>query len=856
MVSISVKSIQSKVVDSITGSANKYLDAFSTVITDDCTKLGKQNSIFDFLSKAGGLSRISSGLKDVFSKGLVDALANSPLRQMAEDALAENINRYSRTLVQNALNIIPEKLTRTLKDLRSVTFNAVYATIAFQNNMPLFFTMKIAEECVEAIRDKRHTLICLKGSVIKLHNALMKLTGSGPFFNEYLKQLRKALAQIDQAEKELTSVQSNFYVNGVFIKRKFEDAKELLDAAFVNILPPASTSPEKPDQNLLTALLAGLQHAPTFQQQLTQLMTIPKFVMEMLGSYDLYVVKVLKVNTLLTGFLSSIQGMEELVHGKMGEIVIDRLSTARAGLRDIIGSMGKQINGGSDLIYTYKDGFIPNASLTSSKAIEWGVRVKTIRVLLDSIDPSAVETIQLSNAGLVAYNVAVESLGYLNNRITPTAILRADAGREEIGDIEGDILAMAVQSNLAILGMASLSKNKYDSKSVLSLGVKLEDRIELSIIQDRQVEMILLRFIQKVGPITEVNKNLGNSIYKLLDDLGMDRASDMLKKGAWKEFFSLTGKTANYIGAAMTGLNLLLKGLSNEGQRQCVSTAINKLATKSVATKLEAERSLRFNYTKQQQINESKCQDGKALLDKVKGCTAGIDIGQLTSYPFKSLQGAFRGVFGGDITDSIMGTFGNFGEISTTKIAGIPLDISSVFGKTSGVFNSAQHASMALKESILFSGKIIGPAVAAVKSAATTAQNAVATATGAVSGAIGAATGAVSGAIGAATGAVSGVVGDLVGGATGAIGDITGSLPESIQKSISGALGDATNTIKGFTESTLSSLGEQVTGAAKDALNAATSEMSVATSLTNETEYLENNLAQVDNPFDKLGEES
>ena len=709
--------VDTKVSNALSGMVDKALDNFVINAEQNCLKRAKQNSLFEFLGKRSGLNAIAGGLKDMFSKNLAKTLANSPLRRMAEDVLAETINKYARTLSQNILSIIPKQFTKTLKDVRALAFSAVFTTLTFQNNMALFFVAKIAEETLKALADKRRTLIALRDAAIKLHNALIQIGGSGPFFDQYLAQLKQALELIIDAEYELGIVQVKYTKDEIFFVERFNGAKKNLDSAYEIMLPKIESSPVKPDASLLDKLLHDLPVKIDYQKQLTLLLQIPKFSMELLGAYDLYALKTLKVNTLLTGFLSAIQNLSMVQQGHNKDLTLQQLKNAREGLKDIVGTMSTSLYGGPG------DGpdFQPSSSLVTAKAVTWAVRVKAINIMLEVIDPVAISGVQISNTALMSYNQAVVSLEQLNDVQRGTAILRANAGREEVLGVESIILTFAFQANQAILSSAMLGKTKYDPNTVLAMGKKLIDRLDLSLEQDRQVEMILSGFIYENKKAINSQRNLGNSLFAVLDDLGLDRASDFLKRGAFGEFFSLTGSTATYVGAAVAGLSLLQKGLGSQTQRDCITRAIDTLKTEDMSKRLDAQMNVQNSYPRQQLLNERACNDAQAEVARVKACSSGVDIGLLFSHPMAGLQAAFTGVFGENVSDALKGTFGDFGEVVSTGLGDIPGKITSITKGTSGVFNNDRYMSNAIKDASEFAGKL----TAAAKSATSKVTDAI-----------------------------------------------------------------------------------------------------------------------------------
>lgn len=676
------------------------LDAYDTFVNNKCEELTQQNNTVQKLTESVGLSNLVGGVEDFISKGVVESLLDSPLRDLAEDVLAQTITDNARRLSQNIMNQISDKTTKTLADLRSTAFNAVFTTMTFKNDMVLYFASTIAEQAVEAIRDKRKTLISLKEAVRKLHNALLSMAGGKPFFSKYLADLRLALTLIDKADKQLALTRGAFFTNTTFPTSNFTRAQDLLSQAQKLIVPPV-TGEEAEELN--KGFLKGVLQGPSYGRQLAMLQAIPKLTMEMLGSYDLYALKVLKVNALLLGFQSTVQNLQEVTGGKFKDVILSHIDDARKSISTLVGDMSLQLNGNEgdlDIRSNYK----PNPTKTSAKAIEWGVRVKAVEIILAIIDPNALQTLSISNNVLRVYNNALQALGKLDDRVTSLAILKATDGREEVGDIEADMVTFAFQANQAIVD-SSLTEGQpgnFGPKTVITLGKKLNQRLQLSIDQDREVETILLRYIAEAGPLLNGVKQLGDSVFSLLDGLGMDRASDFLKRGSFGEFFAMSGRTATYVGAAVTGLSLLDSLLNTDEQRQCIAATINKIKVEETSKRLAVQRAVSTNFVKQQERNTKECETLKKDKAKTESCTIGLDIKDLKTNPKDSLFGAFRGIFGGDIADSMSSTGLGTGlkELgkNTPSLGGV------VSGDTpgkgvAGVYSNESYANLAKEDS-------------------------------------------------------------------------------------------------------------------------------------------------------------
>ena len=695
-----------------------FLDSYDTFVSQKCEQLAKQNNTFEKLTEATGAAGIAKSIQDQLSRGVIDSLKESPLKDMAEDYVAKTVSENVRKLTQNALGQIPEKLTNTLTDIRASAFNAVFSTLTVQNDLVIYFARVVAEQAVEALREKRRTLLAMQESVRRLHNALLVLAGGGPFFQEYLERIRRALILIDQADQQLFQVRSAFFSISEFPPAQYERAKNLLDEAYELLAPLRAQNDNFIDQGFLK----GVFELPSPDRQLSALMTIPRLTGEMLAQYDLYALKTTKANALILGFQSIVQNLQEVTGGDFKDLVLNRLDDVRVYLRDLVRNMALQVNGDENAIggpvrvpfgnpvsidgrqQRQTRSFNPNPTKTSTRAVSWAVRVKSARRMLDLVQPEALQQIGISNNALRAYSRALEGLGALNDRVTPLAILRATEAREEVGDMEPSFITFAFQANQAILDSAAELGNpeQFDPGTVLALGANVNSRIQLSIDQDREAEQILLRFIRSTDRILGSLNQLGNSVFNLLEDLGMDRAADSLRRGDIVNFFNMDGRTCTYVGAAVSSLSALRVALRTEEERQCISQAINRMQAENTSKNLAAQRKVGSNFIKQQLQNEAECEQLRGDQQRTQSCASGFDVSELRSAPFRSLFNLFKGVLGGDVSDTLQGSAG-FLKTAANSSASLG-DISNPIGFDTriaqSIYDSSGYALKATQEAI------------------------------------------------------------------------------------------------------------------------------------------------------------
>lgn len=646
---------------------------FTQYVERSCEQLNKENSTLENMLSSTGIDQItgafSGGLKNAVTGFVKQAFSkDSALMQMGEDVLSSMINENARKLSQNVMNEIEDELG-SIAEARDRALVSMVSVLTFQNDMVLYFAATTAKECIKAIHDKDKVLQDILEKVRRLHNALLVLAGGGPFFNQYLLQLRQALILIHKSEEEIQLTKSAFFNSGLFPQAHFSNSKEYLAQAYDLIMPP--TTGEEAEE-LKQGFLKGVISGPDYATQLSMLITIPKLTMELLKSYDYYVLKVLKVNALLLGFQTIVQNLEEVSNATFKEMVIKALEKAQTNVHDIVGNMAEQLNGdetiidankqitefdaeGNAFLTTAAGNYEPNPTKTSAKTLKWAIDIKTSQVYLETISAQAMGKMDDSNAALRAYNTALARFTSLGPMRSATAIVEYNNGIETPGAFEADMMLFSVEANRALLDTSRIEGKDatMGTKTVLSIGAKLSSSIEMILTRNDEIESILLEYISSTEHLLDGVRATGDSMHKMLDKLGMDKAADSLKRGEINDFFNMSGKTASYVGAAMTGLTMAKSLLTSTAQRECVNRTINRLASAQTSSELLTKRTSKQNFIKQQTRNKKKCEQLKQEDERTKACTVGIDINSLISNPLPELSKIFGGLFGGSTFESL-----------------------------------------------------------------------------------------------------------------------------------------------------------------------------------------------------------
>lgn len=162
------------------------------------------------------------------------------------------------------------------------------------------------------------------------------------------------------------------------------------------------------------------------------------------------------------------------------------------------------------------------------------------------------------NTGVVGvYETSVAEIQKEGNRRGANGVLLATQGQENFSAFQGQLIPFLGE---CMLGVASSSVRA----AVISEGIALMAHCDLSIAQDTEIIGYLNTFINTPIPLEDTLNQIEAGLSKLLKDLGLDRAADALTKGDFGKLFSMNGKNATFIGAALEALALLKQCFPNQ----------------------------------------------------------------------------------------------------------------------------------------------------------------------------------------------------------------------------------------------------------------------------------------------------
>lgn len=550
--------------------------------------LSKDADSVNVLSKQSPATIVSEDISTKASDAVWDRIKTGPMAQLGKDFVSEQIAKNGATIINNVDKAIGNTIRKPIQDAQNLVFDSIGAALTAKNDLAMFFLQELAKRCIVEIGKKRAVLLVLQEKLRLLYNALVILVAGSPFFNRYLTQLRRALIIIYESRNETVVVRNTLDARDVWLKRRFENVKDNLKAAEALMQP---VGPE-PDVKFTDKGLLANVGVPSEPQQLTLLLSIPQLVQEVLAAANGYFVATVKLNALLLAFCAGAGTLQTSSSKKMKEYSLSTLDNLIKQMDDLISSMANGVNGDPGSIAIPNSGYTPDSVKVSSASLGWILQLKTIIEYATFVPGNTLQTLQISNNALGKYNAAVTGIKSKGNRTNGQAILTATEGREEYGQLERQLTTFSLACLKAIVdGKASAS--------VLSLGRTLQQRLELSLTQDKEIEVLLQAFATADLGFDDALKRTGNGIYKMLDNLGLDRASQLLKDGDFTNFFNLNSKTATFAGAALVGLSVLKECLHTEEDREQLTQAEREIQREVKAKELLAQRASATGFEQQ-----------------------------------------------------------------------------------------------------------------------------------------------------------------------------------------------------------------------------------------------------------------
>jgi hypothetical protein len=530
---------------------------------------------------------------------LLSGLTNSPLIQMGEDFLAEELRKGSGALLQKVIsNPLVTKFTDQVRNIESVAFNMVSLVMNIQTDVMISLIGGVAEQLLVILAQKRDLLDSMISDTRDLHNAI-RLLVSRPFHDELRADMLSAYDALTDARDDFEIVRANLERNRGFLTRTYNAGYTELETAS-KILAP-ETDPNDPFSNAITNngnLLEGFIGSISKSTQFSAMSTVwnkSNKVFNGLGSYSTYTDR---INLMLSNYVNAVRILMNIMNrGYAKQIRSFYAKQLEASIEDI-----DEVRG--ELVEALSQGDDPNkigdSSLTlSANSLKWMTKVNVILEFLKAVQPNIAGTLDPST-NMKYY---LESVNLIREIETKTAlggavILSCPQGKEDPSDLIAQQTAMFVQAKRAIVD-AKVADN------IVTISTVLIKRMELARSLVVELENDIRVFTDNIE-----DHPARNALYNVLEGMGMDNAAQTLRSGNFEGFFSMNPLTASFTGAALTCLAEAMECVDSAELQGEMDDLRLELERDKVNQRLEANRYL----------NNGRDRLRNDLLDKLSKC--------------------------------------------------------------------------------------------------------------------------------------------------------------------------------------------------------------------------------------------
>lgn len=609
--------------------------------------LYEDNESIDLAVENSPQELVPKSQTDSITDSIMGQLENSPLKQLGEDFIAEQVSKVGNQLLNNAQSLIGsqiDKITTATEQAVNLAFSSITAAITAQNNIVMFFIQQLAQQIIDRLDEKETIRLQMEQSLRELYNALSQLVAGDPFFEQYLQQLRLALQKLYAAQNETVSLRNTFVATDVFQTRRYDDILSLLKEA-EQLLQPEGEQTDRPFTQ--EGLFANIG-IPTDSQQLAIILAIPKLVKQTILATKGYLEITAQINGLLVAFISSIDTVSAVSSDKIKNYTVGMLDSIFERLSSLTSEMALQLNGSEGAYNTPISGFNPKPIPVSGNALGWLLQVKTIIGQLELIPKDALKNLNLDQGARSSFQRAVDQIKALTDQRRGDAILRVTEGQEQIGLMETQITQFCLASLGAIVS-GSIASN------ILPLGRSVISYMDLSRQNDNLIRQALIPFIGTSLPSSDLLNKIGNGIFDMLDSMGLDKAGDLLRGGQFLDFFNLTTRTATYAGYALSVLSEL-KACVNETENVNVLERAEREIERDVQnSELLLQTASESALKTQKEENAAKIDALDRLRDDVKKTPTDCIVDDAGNFNGDALVERFGGVLGVNILGEAFG---------------------------------------------------------------------------------------------------------------------------------------------------------------------------------------------------------
>lgn len=558
--------------------SDKCFDALQENIRITLEKLASPADLFNF--------EISGALVDA-----TKSVLSGGLDAFHDDFVKETAIRAAGSAIEGVGALYPDLYENINKSLNTV-FNIINFAYLAQNNMILFMMKIVARNIINQIESKESRIDKLKDLLTQLYNIMLTARNGDPIYDEYLAQLKAALAELISARANVQLVKSTLQSSNIYLSQRYDTAKSQVSSALSKVRP-TNTNPlispflqdggEVSTDGTLGGAVAGAAEAatrpyaqagaflldtagvPNSKEQFENLMQIPAITGEIINTMRDYAGTVSSINGMLSAFYVGIAGLETAFYDSLSKYAQEHLQRILNDMDSVQRSMGAVLNVRS-----------PNPTKVMTKAFEWTIKLSQTLSLMKILPSAALSKANIAAGEIGMYENTIALLKKLDNVSADGATLFAEDAKENVGLLEQQLLPLLLRANAQMVTLTI-------QDSVLALNKTLITRMAITKNRDTQIKTILQAFVDyPLAYETELAKAIEGA-NAILKKAGLNRAADLLATGDLSAFFEMNAKTASYVGAALNAMAFL---------KDCFDTEEERAKHNGIQSELESDMDL------------------------------------------------------------------------------------------------------------------------------------------------------------------------------------------------------------------------------------------------------------------------
>lgn len=572
--------------------------------------------------KASPQGQLDKGTLDRVQTPSFDQIKSNPIINMGIDSANQAVTTITQQLIQTGAKRLDATVNKALgipvrKTLQDVT-DGYFMAVALASTAKVEVLMELARAnarlLITTLKQKNQVIADIRKDIVALHNAVMILMNSQPFFTDYYNKLVQAYQDILQADKDLKSVVSVLGSIHRYRADLYAQSLVLLESARDLILPDRTAQVNEINSG---NFLQNVFLRKTNKDALAAALTIPAITARIGENFLKYVGLTAAANELVSLFESA---LSDFINQYKRNDNIDQttINHINAGIKQIDSLLGDM-----NVVLFPTDGREKKPAYpgqVSTSATGWGMRLTTVIEWLKIQPGKASAELDITGESIRRYNQAIQSLLAMGNRKKGLAILTVNQAREDVKDT-------VVHAGKILLMANTLVVTQNSSADVQAKFMQLDDYFSLALGLDNDIIGAVQPFVDTPFELLNGADKIVGQLFKITQDLGLDRAADLLQKCDIKNFWAMNASTATYAGAAVVGVGSILGVLKSspdttDAQTQKLQAVSDDFNRQNQVKQVEATRSASTSddafVAQEQQTLQTEQQKANAAIEVAK----------------------------------------------------------------------------------------------------------------------------------------------------------------------------------------------------------------------------------------------